>query len=535
MKERALELYLKAARYAARIYANRRGIDAYQRALDLCEREEDRGPIAEELGELYTRIGEYPQALDCFRLARALQEKKAGASRSPEDLTLLDKIGKVLQRQGEFEGALSMFSQCLESSGDQPAIRARSLFRIGGIHLDRGDLAAATSSLGESLKLYEELGDFGQLAAVQSGLGLAEKHQDRLDRAVERFEEALKNAERSGILLDVATTLNNLGNAHRARGDDHRAVQCLRRSVETRERIGDRQGLAICLNNIARVYFYRGEIGAARSSTETALKIFEEVGDKKGVLIARSNLGEAVHHLGQLEMARRFYTANLDLARRLRIQRLLETNLCNLGTLETDAGEYAIALEYLQRCLRTLSGEKPLELRAQALGALGAVCLRLHDLEGAEDAWREGLEISRELKLREKLGGLASLEVRLHLEKGDPDRALFAGKQFLKQTEHGVEKLGLAIFHLELGRAYRELGPDWADQTEKHLNRALKDFERMQSPHNAAAARIELGLYWRLLGEENETALLFAQAEEEFRKAGAPRRLEELSSLRSAS
>ena len=105
----------------------------------------------------------------------------------------------------------------------------------------------------------------------------------------------------------------------------------------------------------------------------------------------------------------------------------------------------------------------------------------------------------------------------------------------MKQMEHGVEKLGVALFHREMGRAYRDLGPDWADQTEKHLTKALRDFESMQSPHNAAATRVELGIYWRLLGEESEANALFKKAEDEFRKAGAPRRIEELLSLRNAS
>ena len=532
--ERALDFYLVAARAASRAYANQRGIDAYNKALDLCTRPEAKCRIAEELGELYTRVGSYPGALECFRLARSLRGDPEAPDRDarPEDLNLLDKIGRVLHRQGEFGEALAVFSRCLERSGQRTPGRARALFRIGGIHLDRGDPVTAERHLEESLKIYEELGDFHQMAAAQSGLGLAEKSQNRIEEAIQRFEEALANAERSGSLLDVATTLNNLGNIHRARGDDQGAVVCLRKSIEARERVGDRRGLAICLNNIARVHAYRGELAQARSATQSALDIFEEIGDKKGVLIARSNLGEMAHLQGEFRRAAELFLGNLEIAQRIKVQRLYETNLCNLGELELDRGNLEESMDYLRRSLKTLPADKPTELRAQALGSLAAVLLALHITEEAEEALREALEIATELKLREKLGVLVSHRVRLCVEKGDPEAAVEAGKSLAGEAGKGTDRYGAAQLQRQLGRAYREMGPDWADLTEKCLRTALRDFDEMKSPHNSAFTEIELGIYWKLQGEEEEALRLFGHAEETLQRLDLPRRLEELRSLR---
>ncbi|HVR75749.1 MAG TPA: hypothetical protein VMT52_15545, partial [Planctomycetota bacterium] len=97
--------------------------------------------------------------------------------------------------------------------------------------------------------------------------------------------------------------------------------------------------------------------------------------------------------------------------------------------------------------------------------------------------------------------------------------------------EKGVERLGRASFRHQLGRVYRELGPDWADQTEKNLGTALREFEAMGSPHNAAAVRADLGIYWQLLGEDADAKTHFERAEEEFRKAGALRRIDALRRL----
>ena len=50
----------------------------------------------------------------------------------------------------------------------------------------------------------------------------------------------------------------------------------------------------------------------------------------------------------------------------------------------------------------------------------------------------------------------------------------------------------------------------------------------------AASTRAELAVYWQLLGEDREANELFGLAEEEFRRIGATKRLEELALLRNS-
>jgi hypothetical protein len=85
----------------------------------------------------------------------------------------------------------------------------------------------------------------------------------------------------------------------------------------------------------------------------------------------------------------------------------------------------------------------------------------------------------------------------------------------------------------EVGRAYRELGPDWADKTEYHLLGSVKDFDIMGSVHNAALGRIEYGIYLKLQGAFEEAEALFQQAEEALARLGLDRRIAELKLLRS--
>ena len=525
-RRRSFDLYLAAARYMARVYANQRGLAAYRRALELCDPGEKKGQIAEEVGELYSRVGDYPAALEHFRLAAKAKE---GAS---ADARLQDKIGIALHSQGEYGEALAVYSRCLEECGDDVGTQALALRRIGGLHCDLKEAATAREHLERSLKLYEELGDFAQVADVHFTLGTVEKSQHRLEPAIGRFEEAMGHFEKSGQLLDVATTLNNLGNLYRTRGDDHKALQCLQRSIEIRERIGEKRGLAICLNNLARFHTYRGELARSLASTEDALRIFEEIGDKKGVLIARLNLGAACLSRGQFSRARQLLRSNLGLAEKMKLRWLFEETLYCFAALELDTGEYTTSMDYARRCLKSVGDNKRLDVRARALGLLGAAAIRLHRLEEARDALAEGIGIATELKLAEAIGMLASQQVRFHLERGEPEQALEDGKSFQTRFGDGMDKMGAALLRYEIGRVYRDLGPDWADRTEKELYGALKDFEVMESPQNTAATRVEIALYWQLLGEEEQANELLRLAEEELRVLEAPARLEELAGLK---
>ena len=101
------------------------------------------------------------------------------------------------------------------------------------------------------------------------------------------------------------------------------------------------------------------------------------------------------------------------------------------------------------------------------------------------------------------------------------------------RVENGVERLGRAMLYREMGCAFREVGPDWADQTEKYLHAALEEFEDMGSPQNVAATEADLAVYWSHQGETEEAEALFERAEERFRGIEATGRLEELTTRRS--
>ena len=284
----------------------------------------------------------------------------------------------------------------------------------------------------------------------------------------------------------------------------------MKRSITARERCGDRRGLAICLNNIAQAHTSRGDYAAAQERITAALETFEAIGDSKGVIIAGCNLGESLTILGQFDAARDILDSTIQKAEAAGFTLAVQTAKLNLGTLETQYGDYDKALKLLKEC--STSARTPNEFRATLLGALAEAHLRLGETELANDTLREGEELTHEIGSPKAKAILAAPRVRLLLERAEPEAAESLGKRVFDELSDRQDHLLRAVLTRELARVYRELGPDWADLTEKHFGEAISLFAAMQSPHNIAEAELEFSIYWRYLGEDSAAESHAAEA-----------------------
>jgi len=535
-EQRAATLHLRAARDAQRHHANHVAIQAFQRCLDLESSAATECDAAEDLGALFAHLGRYDEAHASFdRAWNVLETDESRTDAEAIRVRLLDRKGRVLSRQGNLDAALSILEKALPRSDDFPDLRARVLLHLGGVHLQRGEVSLASDHFESSRELYQTLNDPARLTEVESNLGNLHKQDGKPDQAIEHFGRALALAEKSGDLPRIAITLVNLGNLHRARGDDQKALEYVTRSLDTRERIGDRLGMAICRTNLARIHSYRGELQRARESTEVSLRLFEEIGDPRGVLLARCNLAAWLIPLGKFSQARSLLDANLELARKQEVVGAEANTLWNLALLAVDVGDLDAANSYVEKGLRLVSSTKPSEIRANMLETLAYVAVREGRFERGQDAIQEALDLIAELGSRECLGTFLRTQIRLHVARGDPEEALRIAKPYISGAGREMEKLSAALFHRELGRVYRELGPDWADRTEKYFQLSLDSFRLMESPQNVAETLAELAVYWQLLEEEDEARKLFKTASASLEELGATARVSEIRSLGSAS
>ena len=492
-RPRAFTHFLEAARHGAKDYSNQLSLEAYSRALELAP-EGKRPGILRELGELQLRCGRMQDALDCL-----LEVEKLGDSRGQPELW--NGIARVLHRQGRLDEAEEYFRRCLDLAEKDTSVMAKTCHGLAGLFFDRRDLGRARDYFQRSLDLHGEAAEPRELVPLHLGLALIERLENNPGRCISRFKEALELARQAGDLLDIARIQGNLANTHRVLGETSVALEYLEESTRIRKLTGDRQGLAVCLNSLARIQSHRGEFQAALETTENALHTFENVGDRKGIAIALCNLGELLLLRGRTEDAREMLEECAALDRKNEGEPLACNILCNLARVQLAICEHQKAEDLFRECLRKLPPGQRQNIGAAALAGLAEIFLQREMLEAAEDALREAGGFSAIDAGVENAVELRALRMRLCRKRGDIEEAIGLG------TEPGgpeTGRYGAARVALELGTAYRELGPDWADKTEKYLERSLKEFESMGCPVEASEALGELSIYWYLTGEEEE-------------------------------
>ena len=504
----SVEYWLRGARSAERRSANSQALAAWKRALDLSAVGKPRAQTSTELGILHVRLGNYDAALERFHdaletwrnLARDCENPSEEAAARLEQLHLQDRLGRVHYKQRDLDAAQERFETLEREAADQPELRALAAYRLGSIAFDRGELAQAKASFSESLKLYDEDLENAAVIPVYLGLGLVERRAGDVDAAIERFLQAREVARTTHQPMDLARIEGNLGNLYRARGNLDQALDCLQQSTRARERVGDKQGLAICSNNTARVQLDLGDLCGAHAATERALELFESLGDVRGILISACNLSELTLLLGRPASAKRLIDEHLATAEERGGQQLVDNLLVNLAWVEHHEARYESAERLLRGVSRQTSGEAPREasIRRLILLAEGAIDRRL--FERAEEALTEARFLAE--PSGEMLADLDTVWLRALCKRGHLDAAREFARERLRARPLRGNRLERARFSREVGILFRELGPDEADRTEKHLGRAVSEFEAMGCPVEAAESLGEFGAYWSLLEEE---------------------------------
>jgi DNA-binding SARP family transcriptional activator/tetratricopeptide (TPR) repeat protein len=247
---------------AARVYANREAIDAYEAALALGH------PAPAELharvGDLRTRIGDYPAATQAYEAAAATADPEllprieaalarthlragdlaaadahldaalAGSSEPAWQAACLADRAVIRRRAGDRAGAVQAAAAAevaAEAAGDPAAIGAAR--RMAGlVALDAGDARAAVAHLEVAVEAAADDGDPSAAIAALTGLAMATAATGDLDGALERGEQAIAACRRIGDRHLEAAVENHVADLLHAAGRDEEAFEHLRRSVE---------------------------------------------------------------------------------------------------------------------------------------------------------------------------------------------------------------------------------------------------------------------------------------------------------------
>ena len=266
----AAEAFLDAADQAEAVFANREAIDHLESAIALGYR--DGAAAHARIGELRSRLGEYPAAIAALETAAALAE--------PSDLPAIEiALGRVHRRRGDLDAAASHLGSALASSALTDTHRARALIERSVVALRAGDLEIGGSAASEARDVAARVGDPHLAGVAERLVGLVAQGRGDLAGAREALERSvvLVADDPDPTALIAATTALALAMA--ADGSVDEAVAIAVEAIEACRRIGDRHLEAAVENHLADLLHDAGREAESMEHLKRAVALFAEIGE----------------------------------------------------------------------------------------------------------------------------------------------------------------------------------------------------------------------------------------------------------------
>jgi len=237
------------------------------------------------IGRDYLEQGDYNTALDFYEKAAAIQKDILGDKHKDTAITY-NNIGDAHWYIGNYDEALICFEKALaiykELLGEKHRETAISYNNIGAVHSKKGDQDTALTCYEKGLGILKEsLGrKHPNTATSNNNIGLIYAYKGNFDTALIYLEEAL--AIQKEVLGEkhpaTATSYNNIGSVHRRNDDSNTALAYYEKALAIkRELLGEKHpGTAITLGNIALVYASLERYSEAEQMFNRAISIFTD-------------------------------------------------------------------------------------------------------------------------------------------------------------------------------------------------------------------------------------------------------------------
>lgn len=188
--------------------------------------------------------------------------------------------------------------------------------------------------------------------------------------------------------------------------------------------MGSKNTDAVCnvLFLMGNEYISAGELSKGRESYISAAEKFNSTGNHKGEAVSYNNLGFICKTQGDNVSALGYYSQALGIYRAAGDTKGESRSLSNIGKLFFDKGEYLKAIEYYEDAYQLKNTDDP-QNTSQILVGLGISYQKANDYPRALDAFKESIELRKQLGDRRGAANSLKLTAATYLLMGEPERA----------------------------------------------------------------------------------------------------------------
>lgn len=334
------------------------------------------------LAETYRQIGAlaYPDRTD--EAIIALERAQELDPKHPETRMLL---GNLYRRKDQHDKAAASYAFVLETAGaTDDMFKARALGNLGLVNRAQGHVEKAIQLHTESLQVSERIGNQEGRANQLGNLGLIARDQERYSDAIDFHTRAIEINRQLGRQDGLARQLGNLALAERAFYRDAKklgldeattrqanlsARDHFKAAMEIQEKLGDIPAQARQSGNYGLALLDLGLTADAEVQFAKTLALHTVVGNREGQAIQLDNLGLSALKSDKLDLAEAFFVramaANLELDRTQGVA----LQYRNLGDVAHARAQLPVADAHWRRSLLIYSGLKNREQEAAELTA----------------------------------------------------------------------------------------------------------------------------------------------------------------------
>ncbi|MDC1287193.1 tetratricopeptide repeat protein [Gammaproteobacteria bacterium] len=343
---------------------------------------------------------------------KALHAYRQAAVLLPDDPVVRLRIGGLLQKVGDMDGARTEFEVVLglnRPGATDLKSTALALNYIGEIEYTRGNLDAAKSYYKSGLSLFEELDSKVGMAVILTNIGSIEILRSNLDAAEVYYKRSLALHEGQKNKAGIAHNFLALGKVEVSRGNLDTAEEYFKSSFDLFEKMGRNDGMALAIGNLGVIEYSRRNLDVAEAYYKRGYALNEELGYKSGMAGNLSNLGLIEILRSNLDAAEVYYKRSLALYEELGGMEGTARTLYNLGQLETSRSNLDTAEAYYERgmALNEELGNK--EGIADVLANRGLVERLRDNFEVACTHWSKSEALFKEIGAQRSMKGVQAL------------------------------------------------------------------------------------------------------------------------------
>jgi len=222
---------------------------------------------------------------------------------------------------------------------------AAGLCNMGYHHRSLGNYAAAINYSLKALKLYEALVEKKGMADCLNLMGIVSYSKNH-DVELSYYFRSIKLYQEIKDWNNVAKIYGNIGDAYKNQGEYEKALLYLFKGVETSQNLKDKSMLGFCYSVIGEVYGKQGKYAEALDYLQKSNVIFEQGQDKAFLIYGIACIGDIYHKMNLYPKSVTYYQQALDSAQKYGFQEEIKQASLGLSQVYASTKDYQKAYHY---------------------------------------------------------------------------------------------------------------------------------------------------------------------------------------------